>query len=507
MNELSDQSSPLVVGNASRDFLPRSDLTYRSYETENLISIDLSRSLLIGTFFQRCTFKEVTFDNCDIEGARFLECAFENCSFVDADIRSCNFSRCKIEWCHFDQALLMDLSIQDTAFASTSFERASIHDSVFENSTLLECSLKHASALHNRFEAVSFEGMRIAECTFLYALMVDCQFQRVQLNAEAVGTIFGIAREDLESMELIYLGEVQRNPVDDIVSALKCSYFERKWEFLTAMLAVNYGPATRLLALNQAIDALSKVAVNGIGVKRDEFRFLANVSEKLSQQGKLPVGFLVHAAEQTGQVLNRPNLATSSSNTVQELHNKLFLLLQESLDLYQASIGMLIPTEDLSTPVLMTLTYRERPETDSDQMVRLAGESISSIEPISATLISARPGSWIELVQTTALGALALYALLVATNGVLAQIIRTRALATALIQPIPKRTVQTLVRNTVLTSDKQLQSPMARTALNALSDLAKRATTHTEVAHHTVGTDLEKLQYILVEADKGKDSR
>lgn len=500
MPDLVHRTSPLVVGEASRDFRPKSDLTYRSYSDMQASAMDLSRSLLIGTLFQKCAFIETKFDNCDIEGAHFLDCTFENCSFIDADIRSCTFSHCTLESCGFNQALLLDLSVEGSEFSRTSFERASIHDSSFEQSALRGCSFLHASALHNSFEHVEFEDVRIAECTFLYALMLDCRFLRVQLNAEAVGTIFGMSKESLGSLELIYLGDIQKAPIEDTVAALRSSYIDRKWNFLSAMLAVNYGPEHRLLALEEAVDALCSLARNGIGVKRDEFRFLARVAEELGRQGTLPIAFVVHAAEETGQLLDRPELASNVSTTVQELHNKLYLLLQENLDRYQVAIDTLVTTDDVSAPVLVTLTYRERPAMDSAELLRLAGQQLSLGDALPAKLVSARLGSWIEVVQTTALGAVALYAMLVATNGILTQMIRTRALASALVQAIPKRTVQTLIRTTVLRNVEPMQSRMARSALTALSDLTKRSGAR-DAANRTAAVDLDKLEYLSVEVE------
>lgn len=504
MTNVVHSTSPIVPGEPSHDMQPKSDLTYRSYSNVRASGMDLSKSLLIGTLFQKCAFIEAKFDNCDIEGAHFLECTFENCSFIDADIRSCTFSRCTLVSCSFNQALLLDLSVQGSVFSRTSFERASVHDSSFEQSELRDCSFLHASALHNSFECVEFEDIRIAECTFLYALMLGCRFVRVQLNAEAVGAIFGMSKENLESVELIYLGDVQQAPIEDIVAALRSSYIERKWNFLSAMLAVNYGPEHRLLALDEAVEALCGVARNGIGVKRDEFRFLARVAEELGRQGTLPIAFLVHAAEETGQLLNGSKLASNASTTVQELHNKFYLLLQENLDLYQAAIDTLVTAEDVSVLVLVTLTYRERPTVDSAELLRLASQQLSHGGTLPSKLVSARSGSWIEVVQTTALGAMALYAMLVATNGILTQMIRTRALSSALVQAVPKRTVQTLVRTTVLRGVEPLQNRMARSALTALSDLTKRSGVR-DTTYQAAAVDLNKLDYLSVEVEDTTD--
>ncbi len=497
MTDLVARVNPLVSGDVARDFRPRSDLTYRSYTEQRVIELDLSRSLLIGTSFHKCNFSRLKFDNCDIEGARFVECNFDRCTFTDADIRSCTFVQCDFDRCRFDQALLLDLAVQSTNFLATSFERASVHDSTFGQGALRDCSIKHASVLHNSFDRMEFEDIRIADCTFLYASMLNCHFNRVQLNAEAVGTIFGMSAENLASIELIYLGEIQLSPIEDTVAALQSSYRDRKWTFLSTMLAVNYGPEHRLIALNHALDALCTVARSGIGVKRDEFRFLARVAEQLSSRGGLPIGFLVHAAEETGRLLDELDFANVLA-TIQELHNRLYLLLQENLDLYRASVTRLLATEDIADQVLVTMTYRERPAVDSTELLRLAGALMTVGEVPRAKLVSARVGSWVEVIQTTALGAIALYAMLATTNGILKEMIRTRALASALVHPIPKRTVQTLVRSTVLRNTEPLPSRMVRSALSTLSDFTKRSEARDSI-HQVAAIELEKLDSVSVE--------
>ncbi|MBS1207621.1 MAG: putative pentapeptide repeat protein [Proteobacteria bacterium] len=499
MSSLTTSTGPLVAGDATRDFHPGADLTYRLFTDVQASSADLKRAILYGTLFQGCMFAKVRFDNCDIEGAQFTQCTFVECTFIDADLRSCTFVACDFENCSFEQALLLDITVQSGSFSGTIFDRASIHESTFERSTLSECSIKNVSALHNTFDRTNFEDIRIADCTFLYALMLGCRFDRVELNTEAVGTIYGISREDLASMTLVFLGETQRNPDEDLIEVLKTSYLARKWYFLKAMLEVCYGPEHRLLALNRALDTLCEVATLGIGVKRDEFRFLMRVAEELSRQGMLPIDFLVHAAEQTGLLLNKPDLMSNVVATVQELHNRVYLLLQQSIDLYSEEVDRLLLTDDEDAAMRLTLTYRERPTIDSAEVIRLAGQLMSTRHP-DATLVSARPGSWIEVVRTSAVGVLALYAIIVATNGILAQLIRTRALANALVLPIPKRTMQTLVRSSVLRHSEPVQSRLTHTALNALSDLTKRSIS-TDNVYGLIAGGLEKLDTVSVELE------
>lgn len=504
MDKLLPKLGPLVAGDSLLDFLPRSDLTYRSYVDQSIKSADLVRSMLIGTSFNNCKLENVKFDNCDIEGAQFIGCDFNDCSFLDADIRSCVFYRCTIQKCRFDQALLQDATVRDSMINESSFTQASIHDSAFYDSTLNNCSIKNSSALHNTFAYVTFEQMRIADCTFLYTLFNECKFNNVQMNVEAIGTTFGLSRENIQSLEMVYLGDVQQQPPQDMIDTLKLSYLDRKWNFSEAMLGVNYGPQPKLVALCRAVESLCKIAASGIGVKRDEFRFIGKVSEYLFELEQLPIGYLIHSMEITGQLLDGQKHRYEVRDAVQELHNKLFLMLQSAIDTYQDFANKLELPDDLSVPVLLTLTYTERPALDSAMIIRLAGEANPDSKYIVADLIDARHGSWIEIVQTTAMGVLALYALFVVTNGLFVQIIRARALAKALVQPIPKRTIQDLTKKLILSNDKGAQSQFTKAAMGWLSANVQESLSKSVNARAGVAADLHKLQSISIEA-KGSD--
>lgn len=486
----------LVAGDAAKDLCAGADLTYHHFIDSRIFKVDARRSLLYGTVFQNSTFNNVKFDNSDIEGARFSDCIFIECSFVDADIRSCNFLNCLLQNCSFEQSLLLDVTAQNCDFIKTTFARSSIHESFFENSKLNECSFKNASALHNSFVETTFKKIRIADCAFLYALMLNCSFESIELNAEAVGTIYGMSRADLESMKMVFLGEPQQLQGQNLIQSLKDSYHQRKWYFLEAMLEVFYGPVHKLMALSQALCILCEMASAGIVVKRDEFKFVAKISEELSKQGCLPMSFLVYATDKTGALLDRSDLARGSISVIQEFHSSVYLLLNKSIEIYAAEVGKLSAEINGKSPVLITLTYRDRPAIDGATAVNIAASLVSENEP-TATLLSARPGSWVEIIQTTAFGAIAIYAIVVATNGIVAQLIRTKALATALLQPVPKQAVRRLIQQHLLSSNDGYPNKLIRESLGVLS-----AITNNQDVHKSLAEGFEKLESMSIEECK-----
>lgn len=493
MSELVNSSAYLAAGSAIRDWAPKADLTYRLFEGEEAIQGDLTRSLLIGTVFRNCRFTNTKFDNCDIEGANFIGCVFVGCTFSDADIRSCAFVDCHVETCGFERALLQDLLIRKTVLRQSSFEKASVHENKFVESVVDECSLQNASVLHNEFSSTSFFRMRFADCTFLYTTFAVCTFDEVAMNVEAIGVSFGLTMANIESFDLVFLGDSQKVPPSELIEAFRSTYRERRWGFSEAMLEVSFGPKNPLAALTDAVDVLLHLAYVGVGVKRDEFRFLTRVAVLLAEDGRLPLGFLSHALEASGQLLERQDLTVQSAKSVvQELHNQLYLLIQQSVETFQATIGVFSSSNDLENTIRVTLTYAERPTLNSAEIVHFAA-SIHG-ETVFAELLDARAGSWIEVIQTTVLGMIALYALLAATNGVFVQIIRARALAPAAVRPLPKRTAQSIVRKAILAPEAASISRASHVAMGLLS-----ACTKLGEARQDATSDLARLQSISVD--------
>ena len=80
------------------------------------------------------------------------------------------------------------------------------------------------------------------------------------------------------------------------------------------------------------------------------------------------------------------------------------------------------------------------------------------------------------------------------------QIIRTRALAKALVQPISKRTIQGFTKKIFLSNDGVAQSKFTRTAMDWLAASTKATPPNIDNGRPDVATDLHKLQSIAIEA-------
>jgi fluoroquinolone resistance protein len=476
MHDVISTQNPLVPGNPEMDLKPNCDLTYRQFESAIFDRVNLESSTLVGAYFRGCRFQQCKFDYCDLEGVHFLDCEFIDCTFLHADIRSCVFVDARHIRSRFNEGLLINMTVKNGLFDHCDFENCSIHNCAFEMTELLTCSIAHTSTLHNRFQATRFENMRMADCTFLYAIFDGCHFTNVQMNVGVLGACFGLTLRDLDEIGIVYAGEMQQIPGDDALAALEAEFSKRNWAFAVAILRLSFGRVTRFEGLQALALILLRVAGTGIGIKHDEFNFLESVVQYLSTKKLLPIGFLITTLEKTEQVSHLLHAGTAGQKCVQDLHNSIYIHLQSALAEFQEAIVTLTDGIGMDSEIRLTLTYESKPRLDTIALLAIAASDIQGQSIPSARLVETRHGSWIEVLETTAKAALMLYGLLILYNGFLTQIIRTKALTTAARHKTPLPVVRSLIKSTVLTQQKHAENLAVRTALGYVSDQAKAMT-------------------------------
>jgi hypothetical protein len=62
------------------------------------------------------------------------------------------------------------------------------------------------------FRESRFQDVNLGDCTALFLFFENCRFDRCYINAESIGFSYGLSSENLNSLQLIYLGRKQRNP-------------------------------------------------------------------------------------------------------------------------------------------------------------------------------------------------------------------------------------------------------------------------------------------------------
>ncbi len=83
--------------------------------------------------FERCTLRNIDFEDAQMWGARFLHCKLEQCSFKQANLRQAEFESCEFSECDFTQA-----ELQQAVFSPEGLEAAWFDDRQKEELLVVE---------------------------------------------------------------------------------------------------------------------------------------------------------------------------------------------------------------------------------------------------------------------------------------------------------------------------------------------------------------------------------
>lgn len=434
-------TTPSEVTGHLGDLVPRADLTYRTFEGLTLTDRSLERSLLTGALFRSCIFSNVELRRCDLDGTRIEGCQFTGCSFENVDLRSSTIVRSTFKNCNFDEALISDCTFFESALEQTSLS-ATISECSFTASHLVDCSLEGASFLQSRFDHSVIQRMTLGDCTFLYNIMKECTFSEVRINAESLGMVYGLTPENVAEMGLVYLGQDQRILVSENLAALVETYETRRWYFGVAVMRMNF----RLTSTVYAIAEYLKTLKAGGALKRDEVGFFARVLEDLAGDHRLPLMSCITAIEIVNDLLGRTPSGEpdqqKQAELLRSLSGRLMMTLAKLLDLFEERR---LPVDDFGTDreIQLDLRFRSRPALAASallkQIARVSGLPVDG----SSRTLDTRTGSYIEIVRTTLLSAVALQTFLYLLNGSIVQITELRARLKVLAKrrlPAPYRT-------------------------------------------------------------------
>ncbi|MBI3699668.1 MAG: pentapeptide repeat-containing protein [Afipia sp.] len=417
--------SPLVKGIADAkvaDFGGRQDFTYKKLVDLRLSEVSFRHSLFIGAIFQRCHFALVNFDRCDFSGAQFIECTFSRCSFVPDEIRSCRFSGCTFRDCSFRGSQWHRVHVERSSFLNTDFREASIRECGFLNCHFSKCKLKRSSLTLAEFQYCKFGNVDLGDCTALFLFFQKCEFDDCRINAETIGFTYGLTKENIQSLKLIYLGRPQKKPKGvDIVDSLISTYSDRRWYIGACVLKFNFHRSNPVSAIRTVASELSAVAKSGIEGDWDELRFFVRVLRNLHNEQRLPLlGLWIFLATLRDFAYERksPSALDGLSSAAEPVLAEADKLLLSILD----TIAPVLALANSSDQILLTLTLSSRPQIPLSELVPMNVYSLFGGKRVS--FVKGRDGSWIETWQI-GLGALAAIQIsLVAINGVMKQFIK-----------------------------------------------------------------------------------
>ena len=463
-------------------FSPRSDLTYRKLEDLVITGADIYQSLLTGSLIRNCIFTKVIFSRSDLDGLRIEGSTFRECDFSNCDIRSSVFAHCEFQQCTFGMALIDDCEFKECEFAACSFKNALLKHCRFHGCSLSACSMTPGSFLHNRLYNSKISDMVLGDCTLLYVILRNCTLERVSINAESIGAIVGLTREQLSEAGMVYLGKEQPVPPDaDVISLVADEYRARKWYIGQLVLAINFGLSSTFGAFDRYLSlSFSRFVELGFA-KGDELEFLGDLLQELAALDRLPLLSTLDVLEWCSSLevairSDKEGQSNSSTDSLRALAGRVSLLantLIEKLDLSFAGIEMGVGERQLC----IKAEFHEKPTLSFPEL--LNSISAASGLPIAekSCLVRAEWGSYLEIVYTTLSTVLAFKVFLFLVNGCIIQLTEMKYRLQVLARKRPPKGY----KETIL-SPSQPASPAVLSVLQGLAKYAKKLTWLTDPA-------------------------
>ena len=281
----------------------RAEIAGRTITGETFVEVSANRAVIADTLFRECVFTDCSFRTADFEAVIFEDCRFVRSDFSTADFRSSEFARCRIESCNFSAGAVKASRFTDSVVQGGKFGCQALDDNIWINCDLIDVSFRRATLLHMSFERCRFVATQFADCISLYHFFKACHFQKCRMNADSVALSFGLTRENIAELTLVWQGLKQRAPrkVEALLEHLLRAVTDRNWGIATASLAANFGLLETRNAMHLAFGSIDEAIVANRRIRKGEVRFLSQLTAHLAEANALPFLAIVEGLDLCGR--------------------------------------------------------------------------------------------------------------------------------------------------------------------------------------------------------------
>jgi hypothetical protein len=281
----------------------------------------------------------------------------------------------------------------------------------------------------------------------------DCKLTRVSINAESIGAIFGLTREQLAQADMVYLGEEEPIPPGtDILSLISEEYHRRKWHIGQLVLAVNFGLASTINAFDDYLSLSYKRFTEFGFAKGEELEFLGDLLQELAFLERLPLLTALNVLEwctalEAAIIQSNLNQPESAGDSLRTLASRVAILTNALLDRLDNSLPQVESGEN-DRRLCIKATFQEKPALPlADFLNSLASTSALDAAPKSH-LVRVEKGSYVEIVITTISTIIAFQVVLFLINGCVIQLTELKHRAKVLARKKAPRNYRNLVLST-----------------------------------------------------------
>lgn len=463
-NSPTELVGPLSPSDLDRYFVPRSDLTHRKLRGLTLTDANLRQSLFTGSLIRDCVFTRVVFKRSDLDGLRIERSTFIECDLSSCDYRSIVFASCTFKSCDFNTSFIDDCEFHVCQLINCNFNDCSLTRCRFVQTSLTACKVTMATLLHNKLYDSTLSDMVLGDCSLLYFIVRNCTLTRVSINAESIGAVFGLRRDQLEELDIIYLGEKQPIPPDgDIVELISREYRKRAWYIGQLVIDINFGTVPTISAFGAYMDRSYERFIELGFAKGEELDFLSDVLQELDSLERLPLISALDLIEWCTSLesqirLKHPDQPERFHDPLHAFVSRVAIIANLLLDKLDASVPREV-FEEPNRSVCIKATFNQEPVFPLVNLLNW----LSSIPTLGITerssFIKSSTGSYVEVLYTTLLTIYALKIFLFHLNGCLVQLTEMKARTSVLLAKRPPKSFLDLARSPapqILTTVKSL---------------------------------------------------
>jgi uncharacterized protein YjbI with pentapeptide repeats len=344
--------------------------------------------------------------------------------------------------------------VQGGKLTNCKLEHAVLAHCEFRKTSVESSNVNRASFLHSKLFNSTVSAIDVGDCTIQYVILRECRLIAIKISAECIGGIFGISREQLNGLDISYLGETENVPPDsELLKLLYEQYLQRKWFIGQLVLNLNAELVSTIAAFdNYLAQSFERFAEFGFA-KGDELEFVGDLLEELAAREKLPLLTALNVLDwctalESAMKQDGLESTESSGDPFHRFLSRAVLLANKLLDQLDRAIPE-IPVGESDRIVCIEASFEQKPEVSLSETLNLINRSSPLAITQASRLISARAGSYVEVVLTTLFSVVALQMFIYLLNGCVIQLTELKQRVKTLARKkAPKTYVELALSNT-----------------------------------------------------------
>jgi len=407
------------------ELVDQTEYTFQLFNSKIINKQKSEQSLFNCSTFKKCLILCSNFSKCDFEGSIFQDTVFKDSHISSCDIKSGFFRNCTFTHCDFSLSAVSDCEFTNCGFYECNFDDAVLRENTFYDCVVDAGSHKMATVILSRYYHCSFRNAEMGNCSFYDHIMDNCRFEKVTINIDSIGRIFGLTIADLRSFQYIFLGKLYGYAPETFFEHVQEIFGRKNWQLQKFLYQYNVNEISSYEYIDNIFETLTYYTNENIIVKRDDLTFLSNIIGQMKEKQQLPLFALYTGIEKLFENIRVLDEKTcyNKKETFREFLNKMVFNFNELLAEFAGLFPSKVETNVLNEKVLLRIHYDSDKEIDFTKYINSFLKYGGYDNTFYCRLSDIQHGTLIEIIVGSILAVYALQILLYGVNGIIIQLI------------------------------------------------------------------------------------